>query len=441
MTKICLLIWLFLALPAFSEQRRLILISIDGLKAQTLWNAERLGLKIPNLIEFRDRGAAAEGLLGVFPTVTYPSHTTMVTGVAPATHGIISNTLFDPERKLNGAWFWYTELLKAPTLWQAAKKAGLTTAAVGWPVTAGAQIDYNIPEYRTPRNSDQLMLWRALATPGLLAEYEAARGRPKTDGEHFDEQLSDWAAYLLEIKKPHLLLLHLVDLDHDQHAHGPESEPALRTLENIDRVLGKLRKSVEVAGVASQTRWIIVSDHGFFRVEKALHPEAILASFGLTAPEEDPAKWRVGVMIAGGAAAFVAKDPSDLEAQEQVTSVLRRMKQEGSFGIDRILDRAELSRMNAWPNAFLAISMEEGWTIGSARAGAWVTPSPRVKGTHGYAPGSPKMDCTFIAYGPGVEARKLPRGELRDVAKTAANLLGVSLPTAEGRDLLQGNSN
>jgi len=434
----CYLIAVLAVWPMLAQTppRRLVMISVDGLMPATLQNAEKLGIRIPNLMEFRDKGAFSAGLVGVFPTVTYPSHTTMMTGRLPAEHGIISNTLFDPERAMNGAWYWYSELIKVPTLWQAARQAGLTTGAVGWPVSVGAAIDYNFPEYGALRTLNDTLLYRSLVTPGLLAEFEKARGPMRATGGYFDDLLSTLAAYLVESRKPHLLLVHLIDLDHDQHLHGPGSPESLRTLERIDGAIGKIREAVDKAGVAGGTRWIIVSDHGFFPVEKAFHPEAFLTSLGLGPRADKPSTWRVSAHVAGGSAAFVLQDSKDTEARNAVTRALKNLKEEGTAGIDRVLSEEELRGMQAYPHAFAAISMTSGWTVGSERSGPWVTPSPNTRGTHGYAPGPLQLDCTFIAFGPGIQARQLPRGELTDVAVTAASLLGIPFPGAGGRNLL-----
>ena len=117
-----------------------------------------------------------------------------------------------------------------------------------------------------------------------------------------------------------------------KHLTGPESPQALRSLEKIDAGIGRLRKAVETAGVGGETRWLIVSDHGFYAVEKAFHPDALLASLGLSA-DGDAKNWRVAAHAAGGSAAFHAKDPNDREAQTQVTRMLKRLKEEGGFGL------------------------------------------------------------------------------------------------------------
>ena len=124
----------------------LLLISVDGMKPEAVIDAPSHGLKVPNLRAFMADGAYARGVRGVLPTLTYPSHTTLLTGASPAKHGIIDNTTFDPELRNQRGWYWYTEDIKVPTLWDAAAAANLKTANVYWPVSVGAKITYNLPQ-------------------------------------------------------------------------------------------------------------------------------------------------------------------------------------------------------------------------------------------------------------------------------------------------------
>jgi predicted AlkP superfamily pyrophosphatase or phosphodiesterase len=125
-----------------------LMISVDGLKPEYVLDADAHGLKIPFLRSLLRDGAYARGVTGVWPTVTYPSHTTLLTGVAPAEHGIYNNLEFDPKNTFANAWYWYGQRIRAPTLWQAAHEAGLSTASIGWPVSVGATaVDFLIPEY------------------------------------------------------------------------------------------------------------------------------------------------------------------------------------------------------------------------------------------------------------------------------------------------------
>jgi len=141
------------SLPQQSQQHTAaILISIDGLKPEYVLQAGAQSLKIPHLRRFLSEGTYSSGVHGVVPTVTYPSHTTLLTGTSPAAHGILANNTFDPLGKNFGGWYWYAEDIKVPTLWDAATDAGLITANVHWPVSVSARITWNLPQY-----------WRGLA--------------------------------------------------------------------------------------------------------------------------------------------------------------------------------------------------------------------------------------------------------------------------------------
>src|SRR3984885_5656619 len=137
--------FLLLALPLAAQSKTaVLLISIDGMRPDYVLKADEHGLKIPHLRRIVKDGAHATGVKGVLPTVTYPSHTTILTGVAPAKHHIYSNVVFDPLDLNLAGWMWYSEDIAAPTLWQAASKAGLIVGSVSWPVSVAAQgIAYN----------------------------------------------------------------------------------------------------------------------------------------------------------------------------------------------------------------------------------------------------------------------------------------------------------
>src|SRR5262245_58757672 len=156
-----------------------VLVSVDGLRPKDVLEADRLGLRLPNLRRLASDGASASRVKGVLPTVTYPSHTTLVTGASPARHGIVGNQPLDPTGKNGDGWFFYAEDIQAETLWQAAARAGLATANVDWPVTVGADITYNIAQFwhtRRRDQPDQFKLARALSSRGLLAEAERVLG-------------------------------------------------------------------------------------------------------------------------------------------------------------------------------------------------------------------------------------------------------------------------
>ncbi len=166
-----------LALLAAAPARHVVLISIDGMRPASYTSPGPA--KIPTLRALAARGAYARGVIGVLPTVTYPSHTTMITGVPPAVHGILNNTWLDPEGRAAGAWYWYARDIKVPTLPGLIRASGMTAAAVSWPVTVGMDLDYNVPEHFRSRHPEALSLVRALSTPRHLIDgYESSLPAP-----------------------------------------------------------------------------------------------------------------------------------------------------------------------------------------------------------------------------------------------------------------------
>lgn len=243
-----------------------LLISIDGLQPADILEAERRGIDIPNLQRFVTQGSYASAVVGVLPTVTYPSHATLITGVSPAEHGIVSNTGFDPLQINQSGWYWYASDFKVPTLWDAAAKAGLKTANVHWPVSVGAtSITFNLPQIWRTGHGDDIKLMKVLATAGLVDRLEKSVGQTYSQGidESIvgDENRSLFAEALIREEKPDFMTVYFTALDHEQHEKGPDTAEAHRILERIDTIVGRL---VDAQLKADPDAVIaIASDHGF----------------------------------------------------------------------------------------------------------------------------------------------------------------------------------
>ena len=141
------------------EDNYVFLISIDGLRADYLLRADELGVSIPNLRSLMANGVLAEGAHTVTPAVTYPAHTSMITGVVPNRHGILYNGKFDPTGLGRGS-FYFEYDIEADTIFKAAKRAGLSTAGVNWPTSCGESLDYNVPD-AFGRDEQELLYLRA----------------------------------------------------------------------------------------------------------------------------------------------------------------------------------------------------------------------------------------------------------------------------------------
>ena len=427
-----------------AEARSVVLVSLDGMRPDYVTRADQLGLRIPNLRRMMREGVYAEGVNGVVPTVTYPSHATLITGVWPSKHGIWANTTFDPERKNLDGWYWYSEDIKVPTLWDAANRAGLLTASVNWPVSVGAPVRYLIPEVWRAGTADDRKLLRALSTPGLLANLEAELGpyAPPGGGDvPSDGKRTKFAIAIINQYRPNLITLHLTALDATEHAHGPFSPEANATLEALDEMVGQLW---DAALSADPGAFIcVVSDHGFASISHRLNLAAAFVSAGLIQPAAAKTKfgttqiasWQAMPWTTGGSAAIVLKDAKDAALLKKTAELLQQLAADPENGINRIVQRDELHKLGGFPNASFLVDLKPGFFMGFSLSGP-LRSDTEPGGTHGYLPEHPEMRASFFLAGAGIaHGRDLGVIDMRQIAPTLAEMLGVSLPSADGKPL------
>jgi Type I phosphodiesterase / nucleotide pyrophosphatase len=428
-----------------------LMISIDGLKPEYLTRADKHGLRIPTLRRFVQEGTYADGVIAALPTVTYPNHTTLITGVWPAEHGILNNQVFDPERKLGGAWYWYAESIKVPTLWDAAHRAGIGTASVSWPVSVNAtSVDNLIPEYwrsSSPGDGDNPQdryMMAAISRPdGALAEMEQRLGPymmgNDTSVEHGDEIRTQFALDILKNKKPGFMAIHLSAMDSSEHATGPFSAEANKTLEAVDGMVSRLMAAALQND--SQTTIVIVSDHGFLNITHTVNLyipflQAGLVQFGKHAGYEGETtvvtSWKAQLWSGGGVTAVMLHEPADTTTSEKVRSILTTLAADPNNGIDQVLDARQIAAHGGFPDAAYLIVMKQGYTAGPAVSGPLVVEQSALHGSHGFWPLFPEMHSSFFVLGQGVaRGRDLGTIDMRQIAPTVAGILGVSLPAAK----------
>lgn len=438
---------LFVCAAATASAAPVLMISIDGLKPEYVTHADEHGLKIPTLRRFVTEGTHADGVIAVLPTVTYPDHTTLITGVWPAEHGILNNTLFDPERNLDGAWYWYAASIKVPTLWDAAHAAGIGTASVSWPVSVNAtSVDTLIPEYwRGPspgegHNPQERLLMDAVSRPeGSLAEMEKRDGPymmgNDTSVENGDAVRTRFALDIIKNKKPGFMTIHLSAMDESEHEAGPFSAEADKTLEAVDGMVAQLMEAALKND--PQTKIVIVSDHGFLTITHSVNlyiplVEAGLVQFGKRGETTTVTSWKAQLWSAGGVVAVMLHDPADAATEEQVHSILTKMAADPANGIDQVLNADQIKERGGFPGAAYLVVMKQGYAAGAATSGPLVVAATSVRGAHGFWPLFPEMHSSFFIMGQGVaKGRDLGTIDMRQIAPTVAGILGVNLPAAK----------
>lgn len=399
------LLILLLAVVAGARQapkgKKLLVISVDGLDHRYLRDCDQLGLRIPHLRQLMREGELTEGVVGVFPTITWPSHTSLISGVTPREHGILGNRRPETE---GGDYYWDVSLLKSRTLLQAARDAGLRTAAVTWPVTVNAPVDFNLPEYFQRRNGGAMDLRsiESKATPGLVAKISAAH--PSFAQTWTDDRARALATvYLLKNERPDLTLLHFVDLDAEAHENGPFTREAHAILERTDELIGDILRSVPPSDMVVA----VVSDHGFERIDKVVHVNALLK------------QKKIPGVVTANSGLLTTKNAT-------VANYLRQSSRANQYGIGREIPLPELRiyAPHLAAGAVAAFEPAANFLFGPNREGELFT-KPHETGVHGLWPNRRDYRSALLLWGDGIKPGRKPEASMLTIAPLFAKILGV----------------
>lgn len=433
---------------AEGQKRAVILISLDGLAAYYFDDAKA---EMPTLRRLAAEGAIAKSMTPVVPTVTWPNHTSIVTGVRPAKHGVVGNNYFDRASGrvitlLSDPEFDKEQIVHAPTIYDVAKRAGMTTAGVIWPASRNAPtLDWTVPDVAT----DELFL--KYGTPALLAECKAAnidvdhngawhKSNRYNEGDQTDTEIFN---LILAKHHPDLALLHLVDIDHVEHAKGPQTPEAYAAIKGADGRVASVLKTIETAYPAGSVSVIVVSDHGFHPIRQNIFPNVVLRKAGLVDVK--------GTRVVGGSVHAVTQGGSCLlyiTDDANRAAIVDKIKTSftGVEGVTKVVTEDGfaaygLSTPKQDPHApDVVLFAAGGYTFGNTTAGelAVTAKSAELRGTHGHDPLDPALGATFIAWGSGVKkGAKLDTIANTDVAPTVAALLHIEMKDVEGRVLTE----
>jgi predicted AlkP superfamily pyrophosphatase or phosphodiesterase len=420
-----------------------ILLSIDGLGAGYI---DDPALDLPALRGLAARGARAGRLAAVFPTVTWPCHTSLVTGVTPARHGVLGNQVFDRDRGVPVEHFGdRTEApVRAETLWDRLHARGERVASVCWPKTRGvAAIPDNIPEFYEQELFERYAsqpLWRELARRGLPVERYAAWSAAHPLGPMQDWLTLEAARHLLETRPPRLLLLHFLTLDSFQHDHGVGSPEARWALAHMDALLGRLLDTLAALGRLETTALLVFGDHGFAEVQRVHHLNHLLREEGLLQVD---ARGEVTRRLAwaagnGGAAHVYALDGAPRGTVARLRERFGAIPGVEVIGPERFPDLGLPAPGPGCHQGDLVLAAEDGVFFTGHPTEEAAARAPVYRGAHGHLPALPRLGAELVMAGPGVrQGVRLAEVSMLAVAPTAARLLGVELPGAEAAPLLE----
>jgi predicted AlkP superfamily pyrophosphatase or phosphodiesterase len=428
---------------SFGAEPHVILITIDGFPA-AMYSEPKTSL--PNIRKLAAEGVTADAMYVSNPSVTWPNHTTLLTGVRPAKHSVLYNGVLtragsdrpvtvDPKRDKS-------ELVAVPTLVDLLHKAQLRTAAIDWPCTRNSEsLDDDFPDSPDPLSHTTPRLLRELVAQGILPSDKDADFRAMA-GPARDEVWTRAACHVIEVRKPHFLALHLLNADGIHHRYGPDTPASQTALALADKFVGQILESIHSAGIRSNTVIFVTADHGFATATNILQPNVLLRRAGLLelGRSNEVSRARVLVVPEGGTGMVYLNNPETRAADRKAVLELFHEKE----GLE-IIEADQFARLGlpapaANPGmADLLLAAKPGYAISGGASGDDFLVHAGMQtnlGYHGYLSIYARMNAPFVVAGAGIKhGAKIGMFENVDIAPTIARILGVQLPGADGKVL------
>ena len=398
-----------------------VVISLDAFAAESLHDPE---LPAPTLHALMQAGSYAKSMQPINPTVTWPNHTAMITGVNASQHHVLVNGLIVTQRttvvpKVDADAL-KNQLVAVRTVYDIAHVAGLTTAEVDWvAIHKPGTIDWSFAEKPDPASP----IVQDLLHDGTLSLAEV-NGFFKPSQAWRDRMYTAAAVDILKKHHPNLTLVHLLALDGIEHKTGYGNDAGRNTIAFLDDRVKEIVDAVRDAGDLGRTTFLIVSDHGQQSVHHLVHPNVLLAEMGLQGATKNHAG--VTMCMAEGGFALIYQEHATPESIAALKGLYV-----GQPGVRSALTPEEAAK-DGWPVQAqssqapdLLLYAADDYAFAGGSTGKYETDTLEV-GQHGYPNTVPLMQAIFIAEGRGIK----PLGEIGafpnvDVAPTIAHLLGI----------------
>jgi predicted AlkP superfamily pyrophosphatase or phosphodiesterase len=347
----------------------LILISFDGWR----WDyTDRFD--VPNLKALAARGVRSDGLIPSYPTLTFPNHYTIVTGLWPDHHGVVGNSMVDPtigpdKFTMSSATARDPRWWGGEPIWITARRQGRKSASMFWPGSEAVHPTYWKPFDDNLPNDDRV------------------------------NQVLDWLK-LPDTDRPSFITLYFSDVDSAGHSGGPNSTQVLDAAKRLDAQLGTLVGGIERLGLLNRTTLIVVSDHGMAETssERRVYLDDYVSLDDVVTVES------------GAALAVNPRGTLTVDALYQ--------KLAGRHPALKIYRRGDVpSRLHYGTHARVPAIVglvQSGWTVSTRASAARSTRSNG--GAHGYDPAARDMHGLLVAAGPelrrGFRVPELPNVHL-----------------------------
>ncbi|MFA9423135.1 MAG: alkaline phosphatase family protein [Sedimentibacter sp.] len=425
------------------SREKLVVLSIDSLQSTDL---EFLKMQ-PNFSSILSKCALVKNVREIYPTLTYPIHTTIITGVAPDKHGISHNQLpsithENPNWNIMGSdWNWYSDSVKAYSLMDAANDNGLNTASVMWPVMGGQKPKHNLAEIWPNSKEPFLETIKKSCTNDVVTDYfekylKSYDWQHKTD---MDSYAIDIATDMIIRHSPDLMLIHSTCLDHTRHVYGDENEMVNKCLVRVDGIVGAIMNACKDAGTYEETNFVFLGDHGHIDIDYMFNINVLFVKYGLIRVHDDKVlDYDAYSFSAGFSTHIMLKNKEDDNMKEKVFSVLKEIKSTFPEYIERIFTADEVSTEEGLTGEFsFVVEAMNGVLFSNDVTGDLIISSQsenysHYKGMHGHHPSKGKKP-PFIVYGPAISQNiTIENGSMLDECPTLARLLNVEMNNMDG---------
>ena len=431
-------------------QKKILLLSLDAMGRTDLDAMAAL----PGFQKLMKQGAWCGRNQSVYPSLTFPSHASIITGCVPGNHGIVNNYVLEPGRKL-ARWQHYASALKRKALWDYAARADKKVLSLSWPVSGGANIRYNLPEMNPAKPKiwnarnffAQMHLLFTQGSPGVAAR--SLMLHPALSKAWFFGTQPDLDKGMMSMIKKNLdrypsdiAMFHLYGMDDAKHHYGADSAQAKEYLPLYDELVSHLISRVD-AGIkrGEDITLVVTGDHSQRDISRSVYGNMLMAELGYCQWEnEELVKWDAWMDSCDGMAYVYVHE--SCQGTEKEKEMLRDIKRAFSAckGIAKVMEPEEFIPLGCGRDAALVLEaadgygFESGWA--SAQAPDYILPS-QYKALHGYLPTLPDYETLFFAYGPSVRRGKIEKMSITDILPTLCDWLDLPTDPVDGK-ILQG---
>lgn len=423
------------------KPNNLIVISVDALNKKDFSYLEQLDV----FHSFRTEGSYVRSVDSIYPSLTYPCHTAIITGTYPDKNGIFHNEIANPKRSLSQDWNWHKQNIKVPTLPDYATKAGLSCASFLWPVMAkaGHALKYNVPEIFSPTGRSNFSLFLENGTKKILPSvYRFSKQLRGISQPYLDNFTTAISSHIIATKKPNLTLIHLTELDSVRHHYGLFSAHAYQALNRMNRRINTIIDQTKANGTFAKTNFVILGDHGGDDFHYVISLNQLFKQHGLlqTDAKGTIQDYTAYANTCGGSCQIVLKRPTDSDDYRRVYQLLKQLAIQPGTCIRALYTRQECRKFHLFGDFSFMLEAKPDYIFKNEIFDQLITDRSQIRNCyrldHGYLPSNDNLKTLLFMKGPDIrKGCHLAHCNIVDEGPTFAKLLHLTMENVDGRVL------